>query len=942
MSAKKPLVFVLPLTESLSKLKQAVEEVIDELDVEIFEVDEIMEINQLLPTIGQAVILFSSPKKCALSLQANKKFIHKLHSKVLLLSPTSLPRKTVDKFTKLGLTEFIPEPVNPKTLMFKVKMLINTIVIKEDNEEEEKVFSQNDTFTKTESTGEKQRVEKGILAEEDGDEEDIYAKDKKEKMLEITSDDDDTKKKNKYQEDSIATHWSSKKKASIELDNIEDDEEEKKKKRIEENSIDSYYKGNIKKDEVTLNFDEEDQKKKHNHSDDDEDIYKLKESTGLNIVSSDDEDEENIRRNLQLEIQDEKHKRKETDLYNDDENKKNEKNNKSLELEEESSHNNKKKQTELETEEDKSKNRKGFQDRIDDEYMSTKDSAQALQLEEDNDSKRNQTEDEIENENTKNKRERGFDLEDEENPNNAKKRNKELQLKDEKEKSNSLQEEEEKENKRKQDELLALDEDEEKSKKRATELTTLDDNDRNRDDEQNGLDLDALDDEQENQNKDKQLDVKANSEGENENSLDLEAEDDEQKNRHHSEIEDSEKKKKDKEKSLNLEDDDAHARKKKKELSELEFEKEKSNFLDKEKELNKKNKQGNGLNIEDEDSGPKVGKSNTEHIKTYMDSREGIKHKQYDWNLKKDEKGSSFDHDKKDKKNNVEINFKEKTDLGEQTIDYSQLKKEFEDISIYGDSGKKKKIGAQFIGDNNAETEKTNVLYPNDLFEKYDLPIPAENLQDDVVIDRFFKAESHGIEISLKILSRYEQRKNNFEDNITFIAEELFIRFGAHLEFYQTEHGQSSPKKIYSHYKESKLFDEDFLKNKEIELKNRLRDLNPFNIPTWKDDKFLTETNTFYFPYLEGVEKLGYALIDFPKGTNDLAKKEQGIVIETMIESLRGFVLDRYHGGNERLIEFEALKAKKAEEQEKGQSKDKTPQAKVLSFFNKWFKGKSA
>ncbi|EQC50285.1 hypothetical protein M899_0331 [Bacteriovorax sp. BSW11_IV] len=940
MSAKKPLVFVLPLTESLSKLKQAVEEVIDELDVEIFEVDEIMEINQLLPTIGQAVILFSSPKKCALSLQANKKFIHKLHSKVLLLSPTNLPRKTVDKFTKLGLTEFIPEPVNPKTLMFKVKMLINTIVIKEDNEEEEKVFSQNDAFTKSESTGEKQRVEKGILAEEDSDEEDIYAKDKKEKMLEISSDDDDTKKKNKYQEDTIATHWSSKKKASIELDNIEDDEEEKKKKRVEENTIDSYYKGNVKKDEITLNFDDEESKKKNNHFEDDEDIYKLKESAGLNITSSDDEDEDDIRRSLQLEIQDEKHKRKENGLYDDEEDEKNGKKNRSLLLEEDSSHNNKKKQTELETEEDKSKKRKGFQDRIDDEYMSTKDSAQSLQLDEDGDSKRKeQSEDEFENEKKKRELEKGFNLEDEEDPNNAKKKNKELQLKDEKERNDSLHEEE-KERKRKKEEQLLLDEEDEKRKKKATELTTLADNNRNN--EQEGLDLDALDDEQQNQHEDKQLDVKPNDESENENALDLEADDEDQHNGALKEIENSEKEKKDKEKSLNLEEDDSHGKKKKKEQTELEFEKDKYKAQDKEKELNKKNNQGNGLNIEDEDNGPKIGKSSTEHIKTYMDSREGIKHKQYDWNLKKDEKGSTFNLDKKDKKNNVEINFKEKVDLGEQTIDYGQLKKEFEDISIYGSGGTKKKLGAEFIGDDNAETEKTNVLYPSDLLEKYDLPIPAENLQDDVVIDRFFKVESHGIEVALKVLARYEQRKNNFEDNIIFIAEELFLRFGAHLEFYQTEHGQSSPKKIYSHYNESKLFEEDFLKNKEIELKTRINELGPFNIPTWKDDKFLTETNTFYFPYLEGVEKLGYALIDFPKGTNDLAKKEQGVVIETMIESLRGFVLDRYHGGNERLIEFETRMAKKEENQDKGKDKDQKPQAKVLSFFNKWFKGKSA
>jgi len=51
MSGTKPLIFVHPLSDSLKKLKEVIAETADEDGVEIYEVDDVMEVSQLLPSI---------------------------------------------------------------------------------------------------------------------------------------------------------------------------------------------------------------------------------------------------------------------------------------------------------------------------------------------------------------------------------------------------------------------------------------------------------------------------------------------------------------------------------------------------------------------------------------------------------------------------------------------------------------------------------------------------------------------------------------------------------------------------------------------------------------------------------------------------------------------------------------------------------------------------
>ena len=133
MDNKKPLIFVEPMSETLKKLYEVIEPNAEEEGIEIYVVEDIGEMTQLIPTLGQTLILASSPKKCAMMMQQNRKVIKKIQTKIILLSPKAIPRKILEKFMKLGLTECVVEPVNPKTLLYKVRLFLRSIVTKKES-----------------------------------------------------------------------------------------------------------------------------------------------------------------------------------------------------------------------------------------------------------------------------------------------------------------------------------------------------------------------------------------------------------------------------------------------------------------------------------------------------------------------------------------------------------------------------------------------------------------------------------------------------------------------------------------------------------------------------------------------------------------------------------------------------------------------------------------
>lgn len=126
MKNRKQLIVVPPMSEAFLKLNEVLAQIADAEKIEITKIELGKDLNEMI-SAGQSLIIFSNAKNCALFLQENKSFIAKFNTKVILLIPKEIPGKTLTKFIKSGLTEAIFEGSPPKTLFHKVKMHLRSI-----------------------------------------------------------------------------------------------------------------------------------------------------------------------------------------------------------------------------------------------------------------------------------------------------------------------------------------------------------------------------------------------------------------------------------------------------------------------------------------------------------------------------------------------------------------------------------------------------------------------------------------------------------------------------------------------------------------------------------------------------------------------------------------------------------------------------------------------
>ena len=190
MENGKPFIFIHPLSDALQKLLDEYKEKASAESLEIFELENVAEVTQVLPTLGQSLTITSSPKKCAQILQTCKNNIKRNNLKIILLSPKQLPWKVQQKLTKIGLTECAVEPIPQRTLSYKVNLHLRAIKTRSEEEEAE----MNKTFG---ADGEnqfndmdKQCVEKGIKRDENElDGSDLYGnKESKSKSIDELKD----------------------------------------------------------------------------------------------------------------------------------------------------------------------------------------------------------------------------------------------------------------------------------------------------------------------------------------------------------------------------------------------------------------------------------------------------------------------------------------------------------------------------------------------------------------------------------------------------------------------------------------------------------------------------------------------------------------------------------------------------------------------------------
>lgn len=278
MENKKQLIIIPPMSEALSKLNVVLEGVSADENMEITIIDDLKELTQFLGTTGQCLILASNAKKCATFLQDNKVMLSKFHCKTILFTPKEIPAKTLVKFTKVGLTESILESLPPKTFLYKVKLLLRSIKTAKPQDDAEKTVKSLEAMRALAEDFEKDYKEKSSNEDTPAA---IDLADKKRTMEsgEVIDYGGNLKGKSKHQDDAIDTNWKSdKKKNSLELSPA--DEENKESTSEDESSIDMYYRGKQKKNSELFDLDESSSRSKINedHEESELDIAKKKSS----------------------------------------------------------------------------------------------------------------------------------------------------------------------------------------------------------------------------------------------------------------------------------------------------------------------------------------------------------------------------------------------------------------------------------------------------------------------------------------------------------------------------------------------------------------------------------------------------------------------------------------------------------------------------------------
>jgi hypothetical protein len=909
--SSKPLIFVLPLSETMTKLKESIEGIAEDEKIEIYEVDELTEVAQLVPTIGQSLTIYGNPKKCAMALKQLRKVNARLNSKVLLLNQKKIPRKTLDKFSKIGLTEFIQEPVAPKTLLYKVKLQLKSIVADSFDNDDEKEVKKESTEFPTGDEGEGFDTSK-LKKESEVEEDDGYGYLRKKKKKSLYAEEDaEEKKKSNYEEDDIGTHWGGKLKKKDELE--EGEEESAKKKRLEEEDLGGYYKGSTKK-KVLEEDEEEENKKKVNLDEEDEDLYaESSNSKKLDLEEAEDrmkkqrEEEEALEEDMRQEqLMDEmlgghyKGKVKKQEEVEEEE----EIRQKKVKLEEELD--------EPEIKED------SFEEEYDDEEKKKK---TKLELEEEPDEITQEADEEEEDDGSKDAK-----LEIEES-------------------------DFEPEDKTKKEELEELEDKDKRDKEKADEIdkyyrgdVNKDDEEEDEDDGSNDIELDKAmnlegdGEDFEEKNQDHGDDEDLDFEREKDTKLDLEDENDSKDRDKDEDDEDGDGNMRGSvSKGLDLEDD--KERKEDEEEDEEDFEardKRKSNeLLEEDEESNKKfdkeeleggdferRKAQKDLDLE-EDKEKMSAKSKTDKIQGHYSNKKSVSHVDDDWDLGSKKKTQVQDEEDK-VRNETEISFAGKKDLGEQTIDYSKLHEEFGGITIDREGDSKKRKGPKYHGGGKADPKKTPSYYRDDEQgdgEDFD---SAEEEQKEKP-RQIFEPNSVGLEVAVNVLSFYYKKETKPEEVYKYIGLNIENKFNGNttLFFFDRVKGKfleefNSLSEKNQEEVEEHLQYWDKLKNENFTQWTQTM------LPTWSDLTFQNKEIQFIYPFFEGATCMGFAITYFQNGFEEDLQK----TLEVYLETQRGFYLNKFHeAGNKG--------------QYKGTSGKEQKTGKIKGFFKKLF-GKKA
>jgi hypothetical protein len=909
MDGKKPLIFFEPMSDTLKKLYEVIEPNAEDEGIEIYVVEDISEMTQLIPTIGQALVLASSPKKCAMMMQQNRRAIKKIKTKIILLSPKTIPRKILEKFMKLGLTECVVEPVNPKTLLYKVRLFLRSIVTKKEEAGfNDKTDVSSDSMNSQNQGGGSKRFKKDQENEEESNS-DVKEKKKRE---EVTMEDYSKGiKKDKSEEEPIDNYYRGemKKKEEVELE----EEEEKPKKAYQEEAIDTNYKGNISTEELDI---EEDEVGKVDMPD-----FGDRERDEL----------EDLRHSMALEVEDDLGKRKESE-FDDSQIDSHMKGKLSTD------------QLDVEDDEPKTKERENSDEEIDN-YMRGESSSASLNVEDDEKSATQERENSVDRGgHYKGEISQGLDIEDDASE-------KEIRLEEEKE------EEIDKKKKPKLDLVddeniynreLSEEEKEKQERDRKAALDLIDE----MEDFKKKQELDIIEDEPE----DKKRDAKADQidgymrGGAAKKDLDLMEDDediyarDEKEQQEHSEkektakldlIDDAEEKeKKDTaEEDQNLDDlfkraerlavvdDDPREREKAEREEEDDRERRKSNFQE-EEQGNMRGKAGETEKFED---GYNKSNNKAEHIQTHYSSKESVRHdEKYDWDVQWEKQDKEKEDDKGPQEEKSLIF--EQEDLGEQTINYKKLKDEFDGITIDREAEGEKKIQTEFSEIAEVKTFTKTVLDENlqEVEMEFEDVVIEEDLEEPE--QKVFEPKPAGIDICIRTLSLYMDKKTTLEQVNEFVASNIYQLYGGKTVFFKKNKDKKEDLDFVilqngyittpnEEALEGEALEEVTTKWNEIYTEH-YKTWKEARLPVWSDETFQEKEIQFIFPYYEAGDCIGIGVVFFEDGFI----QENTATVEMVMEVCRGVFLQELHKteGEERVIDQKPKAGKKPGKKKKG------------------------
>lgn len=872
MEEKKPLIFLQPLSESLKKLKEVMSESSEQDGIEIFEADSIEEMGQLLPNIGQSVVLTSNPKKCALMLQTNRKMIKALQSKVILLSPKAIPYRTLEKFMKIGLTECVVEPVAPKTLLYKVNLFIRSIGNKKSGGEINSKFGMEGkeqteeeaelTVREKKEQAQAESVEGTVIdnfEKEESPQEEIIAK----------------KKKNNFEEAPIESYYKGKNKKTEQIDTDPDSSES----NYQEENIESYYKGDLKSASDVIEGDVISKRK--NAPTEEELLEEIKKKVKISVEEDLSDEEQKKVKELEEAIKNKKKKAKlEIDADGNEHGEIREK-----EVEDLGGHYKGKVQKGLNVEDDE-EDFVDEEDALEEELKDLKNKVK-LDISDDLDSDDFIDKDEVEEESDDHKKKTKLKIVQDQEDKNFK--DKKEQNDSETDDGPSIKLDVINDGDGINRDKLSEDQDEvDEEKKSKVKLNIQDVQEASEEDSQEN------EEEEDSSKKSKiKLNVKNDGDGSTEESDEVDVE------------ESNDLKKKVKLKVQNVlesldEESDESGEEDSEDINKRRVERTQKKDKDQRKteswqeELGGDLKRKSGESFKEEEN-LKSNKADAraDRIKTHYSSKESIKHQDDDWGNKW-KKGEKQQEEYKGPKEELALII-EKDDLGEQTIDYKSLKEQFENASFDGVRNKRKKYG--IFSEKTPEVRLvTKTIYHEDGTTEEVTVEEIVGEEEKEVPKKVYEPKPVGLDVAVEVLGLYFIKQTKPKDVLHKIGQKIWDKYKAKCAFYFFDKAKGKYDEEFTSISGITLYDsKEELEEQKLEWKI-LRDIN-FNswqfvkLPFWSDTTYREKKIQFVYPYFEGVNSMGFAVVSFENGLAE----EDSKTIEMIVETARGFYLDKTH-----------------------------------------------